>query len=110
MVYSLVQQTAERVGVKQDIPPEAVVTFGDYWRPKYSVPNRKMVEAVTMLARTEGILLDPVYTGKTMAGLIDLSRKGYFRKDENILFVHTGGSPGLYAYTRPLLGLEDVAD
>jgi D-cysteine desulfhydrase len=110
MVYNLVQQTAERVGVKHDIPREAVVTFGDYWRPKYSVPNKKMVEAVTMLARTEGILLDPVYTGKTMAGFIDLSRKGYFKKDENVLFVHTGGSPGLYAYTRPILGLEEVAD
>jgi D-cysteine desulfhydrase len=86
------------------------VTFGDYWRPKYSVPNKKMVEAVNLLAQTEGILLDPVYTGKTMAGLIGLSRNGNFKKGENILFVHTGGSPGLYAYIQPLLGLEKVAD
>jgi len=50
------------------------------------------------LARSEGILLDPVYTGKTMAGLVDLVRKGYFGSDENVLFVHTGGSPALYAY------------
>lgn len=110
MVHSLVQQTAERVGINQDIPREAVVTFGDYWRPKYSVPNSKMVEAVNMMAKTEGILLDPVYTGKAMAGLIDLSRKGYFKKEENVLFVHTGGSPGLYAYIKPILGLEEVAD
>jgi D-cysteine desulfhydrase len=110
MVYSLAQKTAERVGISQEIPRNAVVTFGDYWRPKYSVPNKKMVEAVNMMAKTEGILLDPVYTGKTMAGLIDLSRKGYFKKGENILFVHTGGSPGLYAYTRPVLGLEEAAD
>lgn len=110
MVYDLAQKTAERVGIRQEIPREAVVAFGDYWRPKYSVPNRKMVEAVNMMAKTEGILLDPVYTGKAMAGLIDLSRKGYFKKGENVLFVHTGGSPGLYAYIRPILCLEDVAD
>lgn len=110
IVFNLARETAERVGVKQEIPREAVVTFGDYWRPKYSVPNKKMVEAVNMTARTEGILLDPVYTGKAMAGLIGLSRSGYFKKGENVLFVHTGGSPGLYAYIQPLLGLEEVAD
>lgn len=110
IVFNLARETALRVGVKQEIPREAVVTFGDYWRPKYSVPNKKMVEAVNMTARTEGILLDPVYTGKAMAGLIGLSRSGYFKKGENVLFVHTGGSPGLYAYIQPLLGLEEVAD
>jgi D-cysteine desulfhydrase len=110
LVYDLVQRTAERVGIRENIPMEAVVSFGEYWRPKYSVPNKKMVEAVSLAAKTEGILLDPVYTGKAMAGLIDLSRSGYFRKGENVLFVHTGGSPGLYAYLKPVLGLEDVSD
>ena len=110
MVYDLAQQTAARVGIREDIPSEAVVSFGEYWRPKYSVPNKKMVEAVNLVAKTEGILLDPVYTGKAMAGLIDLSRSGFFRKGENVLFVHTGGSPGLYAYLKPLLGLEDVSE
>ena len=87
-----------------------MVTFGDYWRPKYSVPNAKMVEAVNLMAKTEGILLDPVYTGKAVAGLIDLCRKGYFRKDENLLYVHTGGSPALYAYRKVLLGLENAPE
>jgi D-cysteine desulfhydrase len=68
-----------------------------------------MVEAVQMLARTEAILLDPVYTGKIMAGLIDLSRKGYFRKDENLLFIHTGGAPSLHAYEAQVLGDAPVA-
>jgi D-cysteine desulfhydrase len=63
-----------------------------------------------VVAKTEGILLDPVYTGKAMAGLIDLCRKGYFRKGENVLFVRTGGSPGLYAYLKPVLGLEEVSE
>jgi D-cysteine desulfhydrase len=110
MVYDLVQRTAERVGIREHVPIEAVVSFGEYWRPKYSVPNKKMVEAVNLVAKTEGILLDPVYTGKAMAGLIALSRNGYFRKGENVLFVHTGGSPGLYAYLKPVLGLEEVSD
>lgn len=110
IVHELALKTAERIGVKQDIPREAVVTFGDYWRPKYSVPNQKMVEAVNLMAKTEGILLDPVYTGKAVAGLIDLCRKGYFKKGEKILYVHTGGSPALYAYIAPLLGKVEVAE
>jgi D-cysteine desulfhydrase len=57
-----------------------------------------MVAAVELVARTEGILLDPVYTGKAMAGLIGLIRQGYFKKSDKVLFVHTGGSPALYAY------------
>jgi D-cysteine desulfhydrase len=62
-----------------------------------------MAEAVRMLARLEGILMDPVYTGKAMAGLIDIVRKGYFTKEENVLFVHTGGSPALHVYMKEIL-------
>ncbi len=86
------------------VPPEAVVSHGDWWRPKYSVPNPAMVEAVQMLARTEAILLDPVYTGKIMAGLIGLSRKGFFKTDDNVLFLHTGGATALHAYESVILG------
>jgi len=71
--------------------------------PGYSLPTPEMAEAVKMLARYEGILMDPVYTGKAMAGFIDLIRKGYFEKDEKLLFVHTGGSPGLYVYMADIL-------
>ena len=98
LVYGLVQATAERVGLNAAVPREAVVCFGDYVGPGYALPTPGMVEAVRLLAGTEGILLDPVYTGKAMAGLIDLVRKGYFKRDSNILFVHTGGSPALDVY------------
>ena len=98
LVYDLVRKTAARVGVAAEIPREAVLCFGEYVGPGYSLPTPAMIEAVQLLARNEGILLDPVYTGKTMAGFIDLVRKGYFDSNENILFVHTGGSPALYAY------------
>jgi D-cysteine desulfhydrase len=103
IVYNLAQKTAARVGVKSEIPRDAVVCFGDYVGPGYSLPTPEMKEAVQMLARIEGILMDPVYTGKTMAGMIDLIRKGYFSKDENVLFVHTGGSPALYHYMDAVL-------
>jgi D-cysteine desulfhydrase len=63
-----------------------------------------MVEAIQMLARTEGIPLDPVYTGKIMAGLIGLARKGFFKPNERILFLHTGGLPAIHAYEREILG------
>lgn len=100
LVYKLVQKIAAHLGVNVGIPREAVVCFDEYVGPGYSLPTPGMKEAVNLLAKTEGILLDPVYTGKAMAGLIDLVRKGYFEKDDNVLFVHTGGSTALYAYTQ----------
>lgn len=102
-VYRLVQETARHVGVHSEIPREAVNCFDEYVGPGYSLPTPEMAEAVKLLARTEGILLDPVYTGKAMAGLIDLARKGYFKKDENVLFIHTGGLPALYVYADYIL-------
>jgi D-cysteine desulfhydrase len=103
LVYELVNQTAAHVGVDSAIPRDAVLCFGDYVGPSYSLPTPQMAEAVRMLARLEGILMDPVYTGRTMAGFIDLIRKGFFSKDETVLFVHTGGSPALYVYMKEIL-------
>ena len=97
-VHKLADETAEFAGISAATPRESVVCFGEYVGSGYSLPTPGMAEAVKLLAKTEGILLDPVYTGKAMAGLIDLVRKGRFKRDSNILFVHTGGSPALYAY------------
>lgn len=98
IVYELAVKAAALLGITAELPRGAVECFGDYVGPGYSLPTPGMVEAVKMLAGLEAILMDPVYTGKAMAGLIDLIRKGHFRKDEKVLFVHTGGSPALYAY------------
>ncbi|WP_347489787.1 D-cysteine desulfhydrase [Desulfoscipio sp. XC116] len=103
MVYDLVKRVSKHVGVKGEIPRNAITCFDEYVGPGYSIPTEAMAEAVRLLARTEGILLDPVYSGKAMAGLIDLVRKGYFKKEDNVLFVHTGGSPALYAYIPHIL-------
>ncbi len=97
-VHSLAQETLDLIGAPVKLPAEEVVAFDDYVGPGYSLPTEGMVEAVKLLAQTEGILLDPVYSGKAMAGLIDLIRKGHFKENSNVLFLHTGGSPALYAY------------
>ena len=88
--------TAARLGL--DFPEDIVECVEGYVGPGYSLPTREMVEAVTLMARTEAILLDPVYTGKSFAGFLDLIRQGRFKQGENIVFVHTGGSPALYHY------------
>jgi D-cysteine desulfhydrase len=103
LVLKEAQAVADLLGLNMTIPREAVVSVGGYWQPKYSIPNEMMVEAVQMLARSEGILLDPVYTGKIMAGLIGLARKGFFKPNERVLFLHTGGLPSLHAYEREVL-------
>jgi D-cysteine desulfhydrase len=82
-----------------EAPAAKDITALDEWvGPGYSLPTDEMVEAVRMLARLEGVLLDPVYSGKAMAGLIGLARRGELKRGERVLFVHTGGSPALYAY------------
>lgn len=98
IVYQLAMETAEKLGLKWGVAPEDIVCFDEYVGPGYSLPTESMVEAVTLFARTEAILLDPVYSGKAAAGLIDFVRKGHFKKGSNVLFLHTGGSPALYAY------------
>jgi len=106
MVHKLAEQTAESLGVRGGVPREAITALGDWVGPGYSLPSAEMVDAVRMLAQLEGILLDPVYTGKAMAGLIGLVRQGVFTKGQRVLFVHTGGAPALYAYQDVLLGDE----
>src|SRR3954470_18428323 len=104
LVLKEAQAVLDLLGVGVKVRPEDVQCIGGYWQPKYLVPNARMVEAVQMLARTEGIPLAPVYTGKIMAGLIGMARAGQFKANENVLFLHTGGLPSLHAYEAQVLG------
>jgi L-cysteate sulfo-lyase len=97
-VHRLAEATADYVGMRGGVARSAVVANCDYVGPGYGQPTTGMTEAVLMLARLEGVLLDPVYSGKGMAGLIDLIRKGEIRKGETVVFLHTGGSVGLFGY------------
>jgi len=98
MVFDLACETATKLGIENEVQRKDVTCFDQYVGPGYSQPTESMVEAVTLFARTEAILLDPVYSGKTAAGLIDLVRSNYFPEGSNILFLHTGGSPALFVY------------
>ncbi|MEH7525717.1 D-cysteine desulfhydrase [Bacillus sp. JJ1503] len=98
LVYRLVQKTAKYVGITSDVPKELINCYDQYVGQGYSLPTPGMIEAIKLFAEHEGILLDPVYTGKVAAGLIDLIRNGFFKNDDQVLFLHTGGSPALYAY------------
>jgi D-cysteine desulfhydrase len=103
-VHALALDTTKLLGLTQPIPREAVTCLADWVGPGYSLPTEEMVEAVHLVASLEGVLLDPVYTGKAMAGLIGLVRQGRFKSGERVLFLHTGGSPALYAYQGVLQG------
>ncbi|HED5644381.1 TPA: D-cysteine desulfhydrase [Enterobacter cloacae] len=94
-VVSLQQAVAEQLELKAKAD---ILLWDDYFAPGYGTPNEEGIEAVKLLARLEGILLDPVYTGKAMAGLIDGIAQKRFKDEGPILFVHTGGAPALFAY------------
>lgn len=97
-VFSLAQSTAEHLGIPGVVKRENVVANGDYVGEGYGIPTESGIDAIKLFARHESILLDPVYSGKGAAGFIDLIRKGHFEKDENIVFLHTGGSQALFGY------------
>ena len=97
-VYKLACATADLCGISGAVRREDVVANSDYVGKGYGFSTPGSLEAIQTLARLEAILLDPVYTGKGMAGLIDLTRQGRFNKGENIVFIHTGGSVGLFGY------------
>jgi len=94
-VVTLQQAVAEQLELKARAD---ILLWDDYFAPGYGTPNEEGMEAVKLLARLEGILLDPVYTGKAMAGLIDGIAQKRFKDEGPILFVHTGGAPALFAY------------
>jgi L-cysteate sulfo-lyase len=97
-VRKLAIETADYVGVRGGIPRERITANGDYVGEGYGIPTAGTLEAIRIAAEQEGLLLDPVYSGKAMDGLIDLCRGGFFRADQNVVFLHTGGSAALFAY------------
>lgn len=101
-VYKLATETANLVGAPGVVSRDDIVADCNYIGPGYGEPTESMNEAVLMLARLEGLLFDPVYSGKALAGMIDYIRKGRFDKAATIVFLHTGGAAGLFAYADTL--------
>jgi L-cysteate sulfo-lyase len=109
MVLGLARRTADHLGLGDIVAAEHVEANCDYVGEGYGVPTPGMVDALRLVAEQEGILLDPVYSGKAMAGLIDLVRRGHFKADSDILFLHTGGSAALFGYPN-IFGLPGYVD
>ena len=96
-VSALASDASEKLGERIEFTPAEVLANADYCSAGYGVLTQAEREAVKLFAMYEGLLLDPVYTGRAAAGMIDLIRKGFFKKDETVLFWHTGGQPALFA-------------
>jgi len=96
-VSELASLTSEKLGKRIEFTPDDVLANANYCSAGYGVLTEQEREAIRLFATCEGLLLDPVYTGRAAAGMIDLIRKGFFNRDETLLFLHTGGQPALFA-------------
>ncbi len=102
-VLAIARETVAAMELPVEIEPDDVLVLDDHVGEGYGVLNRETVEAIALTARSEGLLLDPVYTGKAMAGLFDLVRSGRFEASDTVVFLHTGGTPALFPYREALL-------
>jgi 1-aminocyclopropane-1-carboxylate deaminase/D-cysteine desulfhydrase-like pyridoxal-dependent ACC family enzyme len=97
-IATLTERICKQLGVPQRFKPADIPLIeNDYAVPKYGIPSKRCLMALRKLARIEGILLDPVYTGKAFGGLLDLLKAGRLGREEAIIFLHTGGLPALFA-------------
>ncbi|UCC40584.1 MAG: D-cysteine desulfhydrase family protein [Candidatus Aminicenantes bacterium] len=95
-VFNIAQDTVKALGLDFSMEREDIIVFDEYIKEGYGVVNREVSDAIRLLAVREGIFLDPVYTGKAMTALIDLVKKGYFKKEDKIVYFHTGGTAALF--------------
>ncbi len=100
-VRGIVDNTADLVELGRAVRDDEIVINPDYAYPAYGVPSKETNEAIRLAARTEAMITDPVYEGKSMQGMIDLAHKGFFPKGSKVLYAHLGGAPALngYSYT-----------
>jgi D-cysteine desulfhydrase family pyridoxal phosphate-dependent enzyme len=104
-VLTIAQDTVKALSLDLDVEKEDIIIFDEYLKEGYGILNKEVSEAIRFVATKEGIFLDPVYTGKAMAALIDLVKKGYFKKEDKIVFFHTGGTPALFPNKQHLVNL-----
>lgn len=98
-VARIARNTAELIGVNRELTDEEIILNEGYHAGTYGIPDESTLDAMRLAARTEGIITDPVYEGKSMAGLIDLVTSGEIDKDSRVLYVHLGGQPALNGYS-----------
>ena len=102
-IARLANEAAELIGLDVRVNPDEIENTDEYVGEAYGIITEACCDAVRTLAQTEGIFLDPVYVGKAMSGVIDRCRRGVFPKDSTVVFVHTGGTPALFAYRDELV-------
>jgi L-cysteate sulfo-lyase len=101
-VAKIANECAQYIGSDIRLTKQHIKVIYGYTGEGYGVVSNLEREAIRSMARSEGIILDPVYTGRAFGGLVDLIRKGAFKRDECVLFWHTGGAPALFAYAKEL--------
>jgi 1-aminocyclopropane-1-carboxylate deaminase len=98
-VERIARATAELIGVGRDLRDEEIILLAGWAGDRYGIPVSSTVDAIRLTGRLEGVILDPVYEGKSMAALIDLVRRGEIPRTSNVLYAHLGGQPALNAYS-----------
>jgi len=101
-VVGMANETAKLLDMDLTLTPDQITIYDNSMGDGYGVPTVQCIEAIKLVAQTEWIILGPVYTGKTMSGLIDLVQRGRFTSKDTIIFMHTGGAPGVFAYNNEL--------
>lgn len=104
-VKAIVLKLIETLQIEVEIDDREIILFDEYIREGYGVVNKEVAEVIRLVLKREGLVLDPVYTSKAMIGLIDLVKKGYFASKDRVLFIHTGGTPALFAFKNRLVEL-----
>ncbi len=94
------ERAARLLGASARVASRDVIFNQEYVGPGYGIPTKESIDALRLAARTDAIILDPVYTSKAMAGLIGMVKRGELKKDENVCFLHTGGIPALFPYRK----------
>ena len=109
-IKQLIGETEETLGLNSKVPSNDIFVFDEYIGDGYTMPTSKGIEAIHLVAQTEGIFLDPIYTGKAMAGLTDLVKKDLIGSDNTVIFLHTGGSPSIFSNSTIISNSNNLAD
>jgi D-cysteine desulfhydrase family pyridoxal phosphate-dependent enzyme len=104
-ILTIAKATERALGLNADVRSDDIVVFDEYIKDGYGIVNREVAEIIRTVFTREGIVLDPVYTSKAMAGLVDLAAKGYFKRADKIVFFHTGGTPALFPNRKKMVEL-----
>ena len=109
-IEQLVNETEDALGLDSRVTSDEIFVFDEYIGEGYSIPTSEGIDAIRLVARTEGIFLDPIYTGKAFSGLTDLVKKEFIGPDKTVIFLHTGGSPSIFSNSTIISNSNNLSD